>query len=612
MSSTSWRGIGTRAGLLAALGGTLLLLGWRRWTHVIIDFGRELYVPWRLSEGEVLFRDLAYFNGPLSPYFNSLVFRIFGVSYSALFLFNIFLLIGTTWLLYQLLRRQADQLTATVGCALFLTIFALADLNGFGNYNFVTPYSHEMTHATLLSLLILLVLGAYLRQPRRWILVTLGLLLGLVFLTKAEFFLAGSLAIGAALALDSWQQGQGWRGLIDRLLAVAGGLVVPPIMAFLLLLTAMSWSEAWRGSLGPWPYMFLSELTDLVFYRQGLGTDAPAEHLGKMLTWLGIYVCIFAPVLVAARFSRPTSRSRRWIAVVMALWTTALLVYVAPRFNFTDLPRPLPVLLVAAIAISLFSLIRRRLGAESDWQSLTLLAYEVFALVLLAKMALHPRFQNYGFALALPGAMVMVILLLHRIPTWIDGAGGYGASFRLSALVFLLLVGLAFFWPSVLVYRDKRLSYGHGADGYKVQNRYVVMQRLLDRLPSLVGPDETLLALPEGIMLNFQTRRRNPTPHINFMPPELIMFGERQIIAALEESPPDVVVLIKRRTIEYGFETFGNGYGEELMRFIASRYPVVETIEDPALFGENFSKALVLRHAEKETSAPPEGEAQVE
>jgi hypothetical protein len=207
--------------------------------------------------------------------------------------------------------------------------------------------------------------------------------------------------------------------------------------------------------------------------------------------------------------------------------------------------------------------------------------------------------------------MVMVALLLHRIPTWIDGAGGYGASFRLSALVFLFLVGLAFFWPSVLVYREKNLPFGDGADMYKVQDRYVVMQRLLERLPSLIGPDETMLALPEGIMLNFQLRRRNPTPHINFMPPELIMFGEPEIIDALEKSPPDVIVLIKRQTIEYGFETIGSGYGEELMRWVSRSYPVVETIEDPALFGENFSKALVLRRADTRTSAPPEGEAQV-
>ena len=39
---------------------------WRTWPDVFIDFGREAYVAWRLSEGDVLHRDIVYVSGPLS------------------------------------------------------------------------------------------------------------------------------------------------------------------------------------------------------------------------------------------------------------------------------------------------------------------------------------------------------------------------------------------------------------------------------------------------------------------------------------------------------------------------------------------------------------------
>ena len=65
---------------LYALLGTLLAFTWRRWPDVLVDFGRELYVPWRLAEGAILYRDVAYFNGPFSPYFNAVLFRVFGTS----------------------------------------------------------------------------------------------------------------------------------------------------------------------------------------------------------------------------------------------------------------------------------------------------------------------------------------------------------------------------------------------------------------------------------------------------------------------------------------------------------------------------------------------------
>lgn len=594
-------------GLLTGLGGLMLWVGWRRWTHVIIDFGRELYVPWRLSEGEVLYRDLAYFNGPLSPYLNSMVFRLFGESYPTLVLFNILLLAIGTWLLYHLICRFADRLTATVGCGLFLIIFALADLTGFGNFNFITPYSHEMTHASLLSLSIFLLLSSCLERSSRGRYVGLGVLLGLLFLTKAEFFLAAAVGVTVGVVFSHMADAKALSTETnDRAVKVGAnpiwmivGLVLPPLIAWLLLVMAMSPAQALKGTLGSWPYVFLDELTELIFYKKGLGTDVPGENLRRMMLWLGIHACIFGPVLLAARLTQPASSKRRWMTFAAVLWTGGLLMFVAPRFEFTGLPRPLPVFLIAAIAIVLFRLLRRRTTEGLDKSTVTLLAYEVFALLLLSKMALKPRFQHYGFALALPATMVVVVLLLSRIPGWIDGANGNGQTFRVAALVFLLLTGLAFFWPSVLIYRQKDLPYGHGADVFKVQDGYVVMQRLLDVLPSFVGPDETLLTLPEGAMLNFQIRRRNPTPHFNFMPPELIMFGEENIIAALEANPPDVIVLIKRRMIEYGVETIGYGFGEELMRWVSERYPIVETVEDPALWGQNFGKALILRRVDE-------------
>src|SRR5262245_19376343 len=53
---------------------------WRTWPDLLIDFGNELYVPWRITEGEHLYRDIAFTMGPLSQYFHALLFRLFGVS----------------------------------------------------------------------------------------------------------------------------------------------------------------------------------------------------------------------------------------------------------------------------------------------------------------------------------------------------------------------------------------------------------------------------------------------------------------------------------------------------------------------------------------------------
>ena len=55
----------------AAAFALFAVLSWRTWPDILVDFGQELYVPWRLTQGEALYRDIAWVGGPLSQYGNA-------------------------------------------------------------------------------------------------------------------------------------------------------------------------------------------------------------------------------------------------------------------------------------------------------------------------------------------------------------------------------------------------------------------------------------------------------------------------------------------------------------------------------------------------------------
>ena len=134
-----------------------------------------------------------------------------------------------------------------------------------------------------------------------------------------------------------------------------------------------------------------------------------------------------------------------------------------------------------------------------------------------------------------------------------------------------------------------------------VHTRFVVVEQLLERLRKEVRENETLLVLPEGVMLNFQIKRPTPTRYINFMPPEFVMFGEEAMLNALEKTPPDVVVLLKRSAREYGYEAFGAGYGERIMAWLNQQgYQVIETLSDPRLEQLELGRALILRQIDND------------
>ncbi|MCC7408734.1 MAG: hypothetical protein IT442_11730, partial [Phycisphaeraceae bacterium] len=102
---------------IVVLGAAFVMMAtwtWRTWPDVLVDFGREVYTAWRISQGQTLYVDVAWFNGPLSVYFNGLLFRGFGPGIMTLAWANMLILAGVTAVLYWLLDRAWGWVGALV------------------------------------------------------------------------------------------------------------------------------------------------------------------------------------------------------------------------------------------------------------------------------------------------------------------------------------------------------------------------------------------------------------------------------------------------------------------------------------------------------------------
>ncbi|MFW6163754.1 MAG: hypothetical protein ACODAJ_13375, partial [Planctomycetota bacterium] len=389
--------------VLAGVGAAMLWLSWGRWPDVLVDFGRELYVPWRLVEGEVLYRDIAYFNGPLSPYLNALWFKLFGVGLRTLVWGNVVILAGVVLLVYRLLATAADRLAATVGGLVLLTVFAASQVTQVGNYNWVCPYSHEITHGIALGLLGVFFLSLYATRRRPWQVGACGLALGLTSLTKAEVFLAAAVALVAGLGLMLWAERPSGKRLAGLLALFAAGAVLPPLGAFGLLATALPASGALRGVLGTWPHVLASSVGTELFYKGHMGLLNAAANAALLVKGALVYgVALTAGCVAAIGLARRRLPPRGSAAAAFVV-TTALLVGL--RCPVDLLTRPLPVLLLAAATVPARAYVLegdrpRRLGSAA-W-----LALVVFGFALLWKIVLRVRFYHYGFALAMPGPVV--------------------------------------------------------------------------------------------------------------------------------------------------------------------------------------------------------------
>jgi len=580
---------------IAAACGMMLAWTWRTWPDPLVDFGRELYVPWQLTIGRFLYRDIAYFNGPLSPYLNAGWMRLFGVSLNTIIAANLMILAVVLALLYALLNDIAGRIAALVGALVFVALFGFGRLTLIGNYNFVCPYSHETTHGIALSLGALACLHIPRRLEFRNVAIS-GLLVGLVFLTKVEVALACGVAVAAGFALRAVAETPSRRPRLAAMLVAT--TLTPGVFSFALLCTRLPASAALKGTLGSIYWTLFSNLSNTPFYRTGMGLDDLRGNLVQMCAGVAL---LGAAVLVAAGIgllaSRITGQSHSVPVASITFITTVGLGIGLLRSSqwFLTLPKALP---VAMILLMIAWIVAYGRGPASTDQARILagrIALSVFALCLLAKMIFNTRLYHYGFALAMPATLLLVAAFVSWWPQIAATRGANRVVVRAVGLALAVLMTSAYLMAMAPALLRQHYPVGSGSDAFLADERGQAVQVALNSLQKLPA-DATLAVLPEGVMINYLSRRSNPTPYVNLMPPELLMFGEDQVVRVFENSPPDFVLLCHKDTTEYGAPLFGRDYGENFAAWINENYyPEVLIGNRPLQYPDRFGILLLRR-----------------
>ena len=594
---------------------SMATLTWRAWPDPLVDFGRELHMAWSVSQGSVLYRDIAHLHGPLSVYVNAAMFSLFGVGADRLFALNalvlVLMLAGFSRLLWLALRHEDDRdntaRAIAVGAAMLLLIggFAFSQCLMIGNYNFLAPYSHELTHGLALSI------GAML-AAQRWTqsrsnvtqpvsqhvtLFVCGLLTGLTFLTRAEVFVACVAGV-AALLLASFTKQMTWSRRIASLCVWLGSALLPVLVAALLLRSAMPWRVALHGVAGTWGYLLDPAFSGSPFRLKVSGFDRAGEHLKTMGLWLLIDVAVvllaIAWSVVVARLTRDRpSHVRRW-AMVMAMGVVVLacVTFAWPAGTWSRTLQPMPVVLLFATAYFGWCAIKQR--SETDAVMTALCA---MGLALLPKVLLKAGPEHYGFAHALPGAAVMAVLAIHHVGR--IAASRFGGD-RAAATVVMLALLLGVTAGQVRVTAKwmarKEVTLSSSSDAMHMQWHGRTIAEVTQWLGEHAQPGQTLVVVPEGAMINYLSRLRNPTRFDLYLPDWMQAF-EQQMTHDWASAKPDWVVWIDRDTSELGSATFGQTYAPELGRSLREEY------EPRATLGPEKLRAIVYERKVQNSGA---------
>ena len=591
---------------LTALFAALLTVTWRRWPDPLLDFGRDLYIPWMMNQGAALYRDIEHAYGPLTQHLNALLFRLFTPGVITMAVADAALAALLAVLIYRIALVAAGRAAAFVCTFVYVAVFAFGSYTKITNFNFINPFSHEATHGFILCMAALHSWQLAFQRKSLKAVAFAGFFAGLCFLTRAETSLASLVLSLAALAL--WKIAN--RSLVTAT-AVFGLFFILPLAGWFSysLFAAGSADAALRSTAGAWVVLAQSGALAMPFYRNLMGTDALGTNVVMMGTeFVGVLLAGGLIILLALRLG---NRLPLGIAMVAILF----FFMVFGRTQWISTGRSIPLLVAGVLALN----IRRLRSGKSIDQSAQFILWSVLSLALLVKIIAHVQLFHYGFYLALPAAMLLLAAAIAesgnacaamatRIRCPHPPASAAVVVWTVAALA-IALAGQAL-WVSLGNYSFHTVPLGKGADRILVlpprfDERTAAIGEFLEWSEQEMSPDATFTVVPEGISLNFLSRRRSSVRYVELLPFEFTTFGERAIISEFQSHPPDYIVLADRDMTEYGAERFGiEGYGAEFLKWVRQEYSPEFQIGQPPFTGPGFGMEVLKR--ERLTEPHPE------
>ncbi len=519
-----------------------LAVSWQRWINPFVDSGRELDVPWRLAQGEWLYRDITYYYGPLGPWVNALALRLFGNRWLVLETVCGALSVVIFWLLFRITRRAGSLLSATVAVTLAAALCMGAPRGGA----FIFPYSSSSLFALAGCLL---TIDAATGEPRRRWLIALGIAIALASRVEVGAAAGGIVLLAALRSRDRSV------ARVDAAMVTLGALVAGGIYG--IACAGVSWKILLSD--GPFsPFVAMpQEWRDL--YLQVSGLDDPVKTAGRIAISL-----LLGGVLLAT-----AARARRDVFTIAGLLLLVLSVGNPWRDTACNLPPVLAILPTAAGMAALF-LLRRPLEERDRARFLLFAGSAALALRVLFGLSIGARMSPYS-AVPLPGLLATGVVLVFDVLAPRLAAPRLfrvrmAVVFAAFGLLFLYRVGMADNGP-----RTVALQTAAGTLRLPPQEAAAIGQTL-HYLERNARAGETLAAFPEGGFFNFVLRLRSPLRQDLIVPG--VLSGEREDAVArqVELSGPRYVLLCNRPTPEYGPVAFGRDYAARLWSEVESRY----------------------------------------
>jgi Dolichyl-phosphate-mannose-protein mannosyltransferase len=557
--STTWLALAA----IVAIWGACVYTTWETWGSLTIDCGREMYVPAVLAQGKILYRDVWYMYGPVAPYFNSILYRLFGIQLEVLYWAGSLSALASGMLLFLVGKRMSSRLAGFTAAIVVL----LQSFHAW-HFSFPLPYSFASVYGALIACLFLWsAIYAASSDNKLWFF-TSACMSAIALLLKPEYGLA-CYAVLALLFAGRARRSRSWKfALTDALATLPGILTSAGVIFWMVSIRGVEFMT--QENIASWPTSYFMRTFGKVWLEKtGLALSGAAFGAASIraIFFLG---CLLVVYLIA--WHRPRSRNSIVIACVtgaaLALYGLlhhwAALTYFAAVFFPRDMVLYVLILALGALFFTKWF--------SPDGQELAILVLFAFSALLAFRVLL--RMTPAGYPIYYNGPVILAFLLalrplvprtdiLRRVVLRSEALFCVGCL-SIVAIVAGRYVADTSDMTKLTTARGSILVSNQVAANYRAAIAF-----MKDR----AAHGEATLSIPEDVSLYFLSATDCPTRIYTFAP-GIIAPGkmESDVEREIESKHVRYLLWSNRTYPDYGAPVFGEDFNQDLGGYLKSHY----------------------------------------
>ena len=550
---------------LSILFFTFLVMYWGRFGDPVIDCGREAYIPYAMADlGKVLFKDIICIYGPVPYYLNAFFVKLFGANLNTMYIIGAALSLIFLFGFYKFSKRFIGPGLAfalsgiTIACCIFNpTIF-----------NYIFPYSYAMLYSLVFALFHLIYLFKFIDEIESLEnssllslrnLYTSAFLLSLCLLSKFDFI---PCVLPFLIVLFKYRKMLNLKAFLH----IVAVFLIPFLILFLIFLIQKVTLQDLMFNFKMISNMAHSPSLEY-FYKFCTGYFFSFKKTFMFIIPFLISVICLAIAGFLGYFA--SKIKNKFLQICMQIIISVIFGYIIWAFTlkyvFTYYPLFVLIFFILQCFILLFKWYKTK-GLVLEKEEFLILLFILTTLLFSLKCL-------YGLFYSVYGTYYIPFILLSSIIAFliVFEKQKNAVTIGLKTSLFIIIAIFTIHNHFVFDYKTAPLKITQGKFFTQKSVAYS-MNNAMQYLNKKLQKNDTVLALPEGLMVNYLLKKPSPFYNTSFTPLDFDAYGEDYLVKKLLLNRPKYIVMLSRRYADYDKTFLCADFGQKFCSVVGQNY----------------------------------------